>query len=150
MRSRDFNVQTFGTFAAVALCAVLAACHTAANSGPARVSTSVTGTVTYREPIALPSHAVVHVELSDVSRLDAPAVVVSEQDIEGAGQLPITFELRYDPAAIDPRRAYAVRARINVDGRLWFTTETAVRVITRGHPQQIEVVLRHLPRAAVR
>jgi putative lipoprotein len=138
-------LKTLWTVAAVAFCTILAACHTAAGTAPGRDSNRVTGSVTYRERIALPPHAVVHVEISDVSRLDAPAVVLSERDITGAGQVPIPFELPYDAAAIDPRRAYAVRARINVDGRLIFTTEAAVPVITRGHPERIEIVLRHLP-----
>jgi len=125
--------------AALALLSILAACHTA--PGPDAEATRVTGTVTYRERIALPANAVVHVELSDVSREDAAAVVISERDLTGAGQVPIPFALPYDAAAIVPGRDYAVRARINVDGRLMFTTETAVRVITGGHPQQIEIVL---------
>jgi putative lipoprotein len=115
-------VQAFRTFAFLALCATLAACQTGApvhNAGDSA-----------------------RVELSDVSRLDAPAVVLSECDVTGGGQVPIPFELLYDEAAIDRRRAYAVRARINVDGRLIFTTKTAVPVITRGHPKQIEIVLR--------
>ena len=36
---------------------------------------TVTGTVTYRERIALPATAVVEVTVADVSRADAPAVV---------------------------------------------------------------------------
>jgi len=127
--------------AALALLSILAACHTAADPTPDGAATRVTGTVTYRERIALPANAVVHVELSDVSRADAAAVVISERDITGAGQVPIAFALPYDAAAIDPGREYAVRARINVDGRLMFTTEAAVRVITRGQPRQIEIVL---------
>ena len=135
-------MKAFRTFAFLALCATVAACQTGAPDRNAGNSARVTGTVTYRERIALPAKAVVHVELSDVSRLDAPAVVLSERDVTGAGQVPIPFELPYDEAAIDGRRAYAVRARINVDGRLIFKTETAVPVITRGNPTRIEIVLR--------
>jgi putative lipoprotein len=127
--------------AVLALLSILAGCLTAADPTPDGAATRVTGTVTYRERIALPANAVVHVELSDVSREDAAAVVISERDLTGAGQVPIPFALPYDAAAIVPGRDYAVRARINVDGRLMFTTETAVRVITGGHPQQIEIVL---------
>jgi putative lipoprotein len=135
-------MQTFRALIALALCAIAAACHSAATQGPAAASASVTGNVTYRERFALPPAAVVHVELLDVSRPQAAAIVLSERDIRGAGQVPIPFELPYDPAAIDPQGSFAVRARINVDGRLLFTTEKAVRVLTRGHSRQIEIVLR--------
>src|SRR5258708_34753519 len=42
----------------------------------------VTGTVTYRQRIALPRQAVVQVQLLDVSKADAPAIVIAEQTIE--------------------------------------------------------------------
>jgi putative lipoprotein len=134
-------MQPFRTSAALALCAITAACHAAETPGPALNSASVTGSVTYREQIALAPSAVFHVELLDVSNPEAAAIVLSERDSTGAGQVPIPFELPYDPAAIDPQGAYAVRARINLDGRLLFTTAAAVRVLTRDHPQQVEIVL---------
>ncbi|HEY7556336.1 MAG TPA: YbaY family lipoprotein [Candidatus Binatia bacterium] len=54
----------------------------------------VTGTVTYRERIALSADAVVEVRLSDVSRQDVAAPVVAETTVRPAGrQVPIPFEL---------------------------------------------------------
>jgi uncharacterized lipoprotein YbaY len=106
----------------------------------------VTGTVTYRERIALPPSAVVQVSLQDVSRADAPATILGEQTIETAGrQVPIPFEIAYDPAAIDPRFRYAVRARITVDGQLMFTSTVANLVITSGNPSSdVEIVMQRV------
>lgn len=105
-------------------------------------SARVTGTVTYRERIALPPNAVVQVTLQDISRADASAVVLGEQTITTMGrQVPIPFEIAYDPSAIDERLTYSVRARITVDGQLLFTSTTATLVITRGRPTDVEIVL---------
>jgi putative lipoprotein len=59
----------------------------------------VTGTVTYRERIAMPRGAVVEMTLEDVARLDAPAEVLGRVTIEDPGNVPIEFAIPYDPAA---------------------------------------------------
>lgn len=103
---------------------------------------SVTGTVTYLQRIALTPNAVVEVKLLDVSRADAPAVTIAEQVIRAAGrQVPIEFELRYDPRRIDDRHRYAVQARILEDGKLWFINTQAFPAITAGNPNTVEVVV---------
>ena len=102
----------------------------------------VTGTVAYRERMALPPDAVVQVQLSDVSRQDAPAQVVAETTITPAGrQVPIPFELHYGADAIDQRHSYVVRATIRSGDRLLYTTNTAAPVITRGNPMQVPLML---------
>jgi len=113
-----------------------------ADSGPPAESGLVTGTVAYRERMALPPDAVVQVQLSDVSMQDARAQVLSEITLSPAGrQVPLPFELRYDPAKIQPRRRYAVRATIRGEGRLLFTTDTQVPVLTEGHPDKVDLML---------
>lgn len=103
---------------------------------------SVSGTVTYRQRIALMPSAIVEVKLLDVSRADAPAVTIAEQVIRAAGrQVPIGFELRYDPRRIDERHRYAVQARILEDGKLRFINTQAFPVITVGNPNTVEVVV---------
>ncbi len=109
------------------------------NSGSNKAT--VTGTVTYRQRVAMPPGAVVEVSLLDVSRADAPAVVLDKQEIKPTTQVPIPFTLNYDPAQIDERHAYAVQARILVEGKLWFINTTRRAVITRGNPTQLEVVV---------
>ena len=85
----------------------------------------LTGTVTYRQRIALPPDAVIDVQLQDVSLQDVAATVIaSERYIAGGRQAPFPYELAYDPAGIDPGRTYAVAARITVDGKLrWINTQ---------------------------
>jgi putative lipoprotein len=106
----------------------------------------VTGTVTYRERMALPPAAVVKVQLAEVSRADAPATVLGEQVIEARGrQVPFAFEIPYDPSKIEEHLTYVVQARIEVDGQLHFITDTRHPVLTRGAPARVEVVLRSVP-----
>jgi len=101
----------------------------------------VTGSVAYRERIAMPEGAVLNVSLLDVSRADAAAEVVSRIEVSDPGNVPIDFELVYDPDAIVARNRYAVRATIVVEGRLWWTTDTAQNVITNGNPSVVTLWL---------
>jgi len=103
----------------------------------------VTGTVTYRERIALPPTTVVTVKLVDVSRADAPAIVIGEQVIRPAGkQAPFAFSIAYDPVQIQPHLTYAVQARIEDGGRLLFISDRMYPVLTRDAPDHVDMVLR--------
>ena len=114
---------------------------------------TVTGTVTYREQITLPSEGVVViVKVEDISRADAPAIAIGEQIIQNPGhQVPIPFEVQYNPDNIDERYTYAMRVRIEVDGTLWFINDTRYQVITRGFPtSNVEIVLKEVgPRETI-
>ena len=101
---------------------------------------TVTGTVSYLPRIAMPPNAILEVQLVDVSRADAPAIVLASQGtVFGDRQVPIPFELVYDSEQIDPRFSYAVQARIIVDGQLRFVNTSRVAVITQGNPTTVEV-----------
>jgi uncharacterized lipoprotein YbaY len=103
----------------------------------------VTGSVTILQRIALPPGAVITVQLADISRADAPAVVLGEQRITVDGrQAPFPFAIAYDPAAIDPRLSYAISARIENGGKLLFITDRRYPVITRESPTHVDLVLR--------
>ena len=111
----------------------------------------MTGTVTYRERIALPPTAVIKVQLVDVSRADAPAIVLGEQITQAAGkQVPFSFEIPFDPANIEPQYSYAVQARIEQDGKLRFISDRHYAVITRGAPTRVDIVLRSVGTSSAR
>jgi putative lipoprotein len=82
----------------------------------------ISGEVWYRERIALPPGAEVIVTLEDQSRADAPATVITDYTHIVDGQGPYSFRLVYDPAAIDERMTYGLRARIEHDGKLMFSS----------------------------
>lgn len=84
---------------------------------------SVRGEVIYRERIALPPSAVLSVQLADVSLADAPATIIGEQEVKPAGQVPISFEIKFDPSVIRSQMTYALQARITVDDKLLFISD---------------------------
>lgn len=121
------------------LAGLLGACSSTGDTGSGEAV--VSGTVSYRERIALPADAVVDVALLDVSRMDVAATVLSEKTIEPTRQVPIPFELAYDAGAIDPRMSYAVRATIRRGETHLFVTDRHYPVLTRGNGDHVELVL---------
>ena len=99
------------------------------------------GTVMYKARIALPPDAVLTMRLLDVTRRDAPAVVLTEKSVSGPGQPPLAFELPYPLEAIRPDRRTVLEARIEVAGRTRFYSATAHAVTTESvmQPQEIWV-----------
>ena len=112
-------------------------------SGPKRSPEAhLTGTVSYLQRIALTPRAVVEVRLLDVSRADAPSTTIAEQKIRPAGrQVPIAFDLTYDPERIDPQGRYAIQVRILDRNRLRFTNSQAYPVLTGSHPDKVNVIV---------
>ena len=142
------NLSTF--FAIVALLILAAACQTAPGLSDATLeipsgrepNAAVSGTVTYRERIALTPGASLVVELRDVSLADAAAPLIARQTIANPGQVPINFKVEYSSEDIDSRHTYAIQARIiESDGRLAFINDTAHHVITRGNPDHVDMLL---------
>lgn len=109
------------------------------------VDSRVTGSVTYRERIALPPTAAVTVRLVDVSLADAPSVLIAEQVIRTEGrQVPFEFALAYDASRILPSHTYAVQVRIEDGGKLLFISDTMNPVITRDAPTRVDIVVRRV------
>jgi len=105
---------------------------------------SVTGTVTYRERIALPSDATIQVQIQDVSLADAPAQVIGDITIPADGkQVPIPYEVKYNLDEIQDNHTYSMLVRIEDSGeKLLFISDTHTPVITRGNPtQDVEIVV---------
>ncbi len=109
---------------------------------PPASSLRVSGTVAYRERIALDPSGEVVVQLLDVSRMDAPSVTLAEQRIKANGkQPPFAYELTVDAARIDPRMRYAVSARILRGEQLLFINDTQYPVLTQGGGTTANLVL---------
>lgn len=124
---------------------LLGACATpgVVPSGGGAGTARVTGTIALRDSTTLPPSAIVSVQLVDVSRADAPAILLGEQAIAARGrELPIAFEIAYDPSKIEASHVYAVQARIEDDGKLRFINDQRYAVITRGAPNQADLVLK--------
>jgi heat shock protein HslJ len=111
---------------------------------PSAPAAAVTGTVTYLQRIALEPGSVVTVRLQDISRADAPAIVLGEHVTTTTGnQVPFPYSIAYDPATIVASNTYSVAARITgPDGALRFISMTAHLVITQGRPTSgVEIIV---------
>ena len=120
----------------------------AAPDGPApsdaQASGILTGTVTYLQRIALPPDSVIEVQLQDVSKQDVAAEFIACQTITTAGEnVPIPFELSYDPAQIEDRFTYALSVRITINGQLAWLNTDRYAVLTGDAPVTgVEVLVR--------
>ena len=83
---------------------------------------TISGSVFYRERMALPDDATLTVQLVDTTQ--APAGVVGEALVHPAGQVPIAFSLSVDTARLASGKDHGLTARIEVDGATWFANET--------------------------
>jgi putative lipoprotein len=105
---------------------------------------SVSGTVSYQQRTALPADAVLTVRIEDISLADAPSETIGEQLIDTKGaQVPIPFDVAFDPDRIQDNHTYSLRAYIkDGNGKFLFTSDTGALVITNGNPtQNVEVNL---------
>jgi putative lipoprotein len=104
--------------------------------------TLVTGTVRYRERIALTPEAVVQVEVVEVTPEGTAGAVIGEQTIRSPGQVPIPFSVAIPSERIRAEGSYAVRARITDGGRVFGTAEP-VRVLTQGNlSSDVQILVR--------
>jgi putative lipoprotein len=130
---------------ALALVALALAAACASPAGPG----SVSGSLSYRERMALPEGAVARVMLVDIAAIGAPERVISEREIRPAGQVPIAFVLDFAPGQIEPERRYGVRATIaGPDGRPLWATAAAAPVLTQGAPETVELWLQRVATGA--
>jgi putative lipoprotein len=79
----------------------------------------LSGQVTYRERIALPDGAYLKIQLVDQTLPNTPPRVAVEAPI-GPGQVPLSFDLKFEDTLILPNHTYALTASISDAGGLLF------------------------------
>ena len=112
----------------------LGACSSGTDSPPAEAqgaTLTVSGSVAYRERIALPAGSRVEIVLTDVSLADVAATEITRQSLVTEGQqVPIAFELQANRSDLRDGMRYAVHAEIRDPGeRLMWTTDTVYPVV---------------------
>ena len=98
----------------------------------------IEGSVFYRERMMLPPGAEVEVQLQDISRPDALATVMASVLLTPEGGPPYAFSIEYDPARIDERMRYALRATISVGDKMVFSSTDFIDPFA-GNPVQVLV-----------
>ncbi len=117
-----------------------------ANGGEAEAVKQIVGEVFYRERMLLPPGSELEIQLQDVSRADAPASVLATVMMTPEGGPPYPFSIDYDPARIDERMRYALRATIRREDRLLFTNTDFIDAFG-GNP--VAVLVRRVPESVV-
>lgn len=112
------------------------------SQAPKQSAVVITGSASFRERLALPPEAVFEAVLLNVSRPGAPAIVLGRDRIQPVPGPMIAFRIPYDPAVIDSRMNYSVRATIKVGEQVWFSTEAVTPVLTHGHGNTATLTLR--------
>ena len=107
---------------------------------PANMNT-IEGTVWYRERMLLPPDAEVIITLEDVARMDVKSELIAETRLEPQGGPPWAFTLSYDPTKISDKGRYALRARIEADNTLMFTSTEHIPAFHGGSGQPIEILV---------
>jgi heat shock protein HslJ/uncharacterized lipoprotein YbaY len=117
----------------------VATIHPAAEA--AATKNRILGSATYRERVALTPNAVFEATLEDVTRVDAPPAGIARVRKPNPGQVPIAFELRFNPGKIVSSRRYVLRAMIRDGGRVRFSGSQEY-VPTRGRSNQVTILMR--------
>jgi putative lipoprotein len=102
---------------------------------------TIEGSVWYRERMALPPDAEIHISLEDVARMDVPADVIATTRIVPEVGPPWVFSLAYDPRKLDDRGRYVLRARIEVDGQLLFISTRQIPAFDREAGAPIDILV---------
>lgn len=108
-------------------------------TAPAADLVTITGTVSQPSGVALPSNAVVDVQLLDFSTADTPTLMARQLITTPTGQMP--FTLYYDPFAIDPAARYVVSATVTISEEVEWLTARAYPVLTAGELTDVDVIL---------
>ena len=102
-------------------------------------TTTLSGEVVYRERFALPSDAIITVQIEDVTR---PYIVVrgGQISMRSNGTSTMPFEIAYDANYVFPEDLYQIRAYVTSGGRTILETAPQ-RVITQGNPSKVRLNL---------
>lgn len=119
---------------------MLPGCQMLNNSGPSVLS----GTISYRERMALPPNAKLEVILADIAKQDAPYEEVARFDLSPAGQVPIAYRIPYDAKNVKEEGRYALMARITQDGHLLFINDMHYAVDLKQAQTRIDMVLKRV------
>lgn len=101
----------------------------------------IEGSVWYRERMLPPPDAIVIVTLEDVARMDVASELIEVTSFDLQGDPPWAFALEYDPAKIHEKGRYALRARIEANGRLIFTSTEHIPAFGRNPDQPVKILV---------
>lgn len=78
--------------------------------------------------------------------MDAPATVLATSTVVITTTPPFEIQLKYDPASIDERMQYALRARIERDGTLLFINDTRIDPFGGPAGEPVKILVKNVKR----
>ena len=102
--------------------------------------TTITGTVSFRERMALVPGTVLEVKIVDILPADAPYETVAETRVPAGPGSPMPYTLTFNRARMLTYRSYTLQARIFDGDHLMFTT-TKRHPIAAGGPSNTDIVV---------
>ena len=109
----------------------------------------VSGTLVSSDGSDIPPGSRVEVTLADVSRMDAPAVVIARQTLTEVQPQPLRFALPYQAAEIQAKHSYVVSARVtDAAGQLRYINTSVFPVLTGGAGGKVDLVVDPVRRPA--
>lgn len=100
------------------------------------------GLVSYRESIRLPNNARLRVELVEFDRLGRERRVVAQHNATTLGQQkPLSYDLTFRTAALDPANKYAIRAYLDVERAYTLYMPVPTPISPTALPSRIDLVL---------
>lgn len=107
------------------------------------IPSTVSGSVTLKDPVEISQGAKLDVKLVDVATPDVP---IAEKTLDVGGNPPFNFSLDIDPAKIDRGRTYTINA-VLTDGERRFLPALTAPVLTGGSPATAQITLSPEPTA---
>ncbi len=104
----------------------------------------VSGQALYRERMLLPADSQLEVRLQDVSRADAPAVLLDKLVRDNIATPPYPFSFHVPADQLQPGHRYAVSARISNGDRLMFITDSHYSVLAGGDDTNLMLVMKRV------
>ncbi len=106
---------------------------------------AVTGLIDHPHDMTLPLGTILTVQIIEETKAGSPGKKIAEEVIKDQEiDLPTPFVVVYDPGKINNNRTYGITVKIeDSGGKLLFTNENEVSIITHGGPTQgIDVSVR--------
>jgi putative lipoprotein len=111
-------------------------------TSPTTQAATLSGTVAYRERMALPPDATVDVWVADIGSGIVAMAILAELTVPANGrQVPLPFEVPIDRSRVNSDRPYGVRAVIRAGGQVLFETPEPTPVLTQGQPSKVALML---------
>jgi len=125
---------------AIAIATLACGCRSTPQPAPPPRLPSITGTISLKDAITVPTGAMLAIRLVDTERSGSSRVIV-EQLVSRPDAFPFRFRLFYNPSSIDFARDYGVEVSVVESGRTSWRSSEPAPVLTKRRPEVVDMVL---------